>query len=269
MVNLVSPGVSISVSDESFYAAAGTGTVPLIVIATAQDKTAPDGTGTASNTTKAESGKLKLITSQRELLQTFGNPLFYSSGSNQLNGYDLNEYGLLAAHSFLGLANRAYVLRADVDLGQLSASSTAPTGTIADGSYWLDTASSLFGLREWDGSKWVKKGVSVVDSNNVDSGTGGPKRAFGLNGDYAVVGNTTSGTATDVKYYEKFSDNWYQIGTTSWGSTTSSDFQFGSHLAVPSKQSDGVTNLSSGDVYVQTTTPNSGASLILIQMISF
>ena len=75
------------------------------------------------------------------------------------------------------------------------------------------------------------------------------------------MGNTTSGTATDVKYYEKFSDNWYQIGTTSWGSTTSSDFQFGSHLAVPSKQSDGVTNLSSGDVYVQTTTPNSDASL--------
>ena len=261
MVNLVSPGVSISVSDESFYASAGTGTVPLIVIATAQDKTAPDGTGTASNTTKAEAGKLKLITSQRELLQTFGNPLFYSSGSNQLNGYDLNEYGLLAAHSFLGLANRAYVLRADVDLGQLSASSTAPTGTIADGSYWFDTASSLFGLREWDGSKWVKKDVSVVDSNNVDSGTGGPKRAFGLNGDYAVVANTATGTASDVKYYEKYSDNWYQVGSTSWASTTSSDFQFGTHLAVPSVQSDGVSSLSSGDVFIQTSTPNQGVSL--------
>ena len=38
MATLTSPGVSISVTDESFYAAAGTGTVPLIVIATAQDK---------------------------------------------------------------------------------------------------------------------------------------------------------------------------------------------------------------------------------------
>jgi Trk K+ transport system NAD-binding subunit len=38
MAELVSPGVSISVSDESFYASAGAGTVPLIVIATAQDK---------------------------------------------------------------------------------------------------------------------------------------------------------------------------------------------------------------------------------------
>jgi len=261
MVTLVSPGVSISVSDESFYASAGTGTVPLIVIATAQDKSSPDGTGTASNTTKAEAGKLKLITSQRELLQTFGNPLFYSSGGNQLHGYDLNEYGLLAAHSFLGLANRAYVLRADIDLGELEATSTAPTGTIADGSYWFDTASSLFGLREWDGSKWVKKSVSVVDSNNVDSGTGGPKRAFGLNGDFAVVANTASGTAEDVKYYEKYSDDWYQIGSSSWSSATSSDFQFASHLAVPSLQSDGVTSLSTGDIFVQTSTPNQGASL--------
>jgi hypothetical protein len=132
MATLVSPGVSISVTDESFYASAGTGTVPLIIVATAQDKSTPDGTGTASNTTKATAGKLKLITSQRELLQTFGNPLFHSSGSVALNGYDLNEYGLLAAHSFLGLANRAYVLRADIDLGELKASSTAPTGAIAD-----------------------------------------------------------------------------------------------------------------------------------------
>ena len=38
MATLVSPGVSISVSDESFYASAGAGTVPLIIVATAQDK---------------------------------------------------------------------------------------------------------------------------------------------------------------------------------------------------------------------------------------
>jgi len=69
MAELVSPGVSISVSDESFYASAGSGTVPLIIIATAQDKSSPDGSGTASFTKKAEAGKLKLITSQRELLQ--------------------------------------------------------------------------------------------------------------------------------------------------------------------------------------------------------
>ena len=76
MATLVSPGVSISVSDESFYAAAGAGSVPLIVIATAQDKKAPDGTSTASYTTSAKAGKLYQITSQRELLQNYGKPVF-------------------------------------------------------------------------------------------------------------------------------------------------------------------------------------------------
>ena len=262
MAELVSPGVSISVSDESFYASAGAGTVPLIIIATAQDKSSPDGTGTASLTKKAEAGKLKLITSQRELLQNFGNPLFYSSGSTALNGYDLNEYGLLAAHSFLGLANRAYVVRADIDLGELEATSVAPTGAIADGSYWFDTASSSFGLREYSGSAWVKKSVKVVDSSDINSSTGGPKRAFGLNGDYAVVANTAAGgTSSSIKYYEKFSDDWYEIGSTSWASATSGDFQFASHLSVPTLQSDGVSALTSGDVFVQRTTPNTGASL--------
>lgn len=261
MAELVSPGVSISVNDESFYASAGAGTVPLLIIATAQDKSSPDGSGTSAFTSKAQAGKLKLITSQRELLQNYGNPLFYSSGSTALNGYDLNEYGLLAAHSFLGLANRAFIVRADIDLGQLAATATAPTGAIADGSYWFDTASSKFGLREWSGTAWVKKSVSVVDKINIRA-SGIPSQAFGLNGDYAVVANTAAGgTASAVKYYEKYSDDWQEIGSASWVSATSSDFQFGTHLAVPTLQSDGVTSLATGDVFIQRTTPNTGADL--------
>ena len=97
MAELVSPGVSISVTDESFYAAAGTGTVPLLVIATAQDKSSSDGTGTAAFTTAAQAGDVKLITSQRELLTQFGNPIFKTSGGTPLHGHELNEYGLQAA----------------------------------------------------------------------------------------------------------------------------------------------------------------------------
>ena len=37
MATLVSPGVAVSVIDESFYGTAGAGTVPLIVCATGQD----------------------------------------------------------------------------------------------------------------------------------------------------------------------------------------------------------------------------------------
>ena len=43
MATLVSPGVSISVIDQSINVGAGPGTVPLIFIATQQDKATPDG----------------------------------------------------------------------------------------------------------------------------------------------------------------------------------------------------------------------------------
>jgi len=109
MATLTSPGVSITTTDESFYTPASQGTVPLLIIATKQDKSNPDGSGTASFSTAAEAGKLKLITSQRELLQSYGDPLFYSSGGSQQHGTAINEYGLLAAHSFLGISSRAYI----------------------------------------------------------------------------------------------------------------------------------------------------------------
>jgi hypothetical protein len=153
MATLVSPGVSVSVSDESFYAPAGTGSVPLIVIATAQDKSSPDGSGTAQYTTSATADKLYRISSQRELLQNYGNPTFKSSGGTQLHGNEQNEYGLLAAYSFLGVANSAYVLRSNVDLAALTASATAPTTAPANGSYWLDTATTVVGVKKYDGSK--------------------------------------------------------------------------------------------------------------------
>ena len=76
MATLVSPGVSISITDESFYVSSGPGTVPLIVIATQQDKVDSSGTAIAPGTTKANAGKLWLSTSQRDLLLTFGIPYF-------------------------------------------------------------------------------------------------------------------------------------------------------------------------------------------------
>ena len=41
---LVSPGIEISVTDESQYVPGAVGTVPLVMLATAQDKSNPSGT---------------------------------------------------------------------------------------------------------------------------------------------------------------------------------------------------------------------------------
>jgi hypothetical protein len=125
---LLSPGVEITIVDESYYDSSSPGSVPLIVVATASNKTAPSGSGVAPMTTADKSGKLFLATSQRELVQAFGNPIFYSSGGSALHGHELNEYGLHAAYSFLGISNQAYILRADIDTAALIPNATAPTG---------------------------------------------------------------------------------------------------------------------------------------------
>ncbi len=98
MPTLVSPGVSVSVSDESMYSPAGQGTVPLVVVATGQDKIDPSTSNTAIGTTSATAGTPYLITSQRELITTFGEPKFHSLQGTQLHGDERNEYGLLSTY---------------------------------------------------------------------------------------------------------------------------------------------------------------------------
>jgi len=265
MATLVSPGVSISVSDESFYAAAGAGSVPLIVIATAQDKKAPDGTSTASYTTSATAGKLYQITSQRELLQNFGNPVFKTSGSTPLHGSEQNEYGLMAAYSFLGIANRAYVLRADIDLNELDASSTAPTKAPANGAYWLDSTLTSWGLKRYESNAWVLKTVKKPGASEVD-GNGDPKAAFGVTGEFCVTYYTNTGaTKSTIDFYEKIANVWRKIGSSAWSSAvagSAGDFQFASHLSIPTTKSGG-GGLTTGDIFLQETAPNNGSNIVV------
>ena len=256
---LVSPGVQVSVIDESFYTPAEPGTVPCIFIATAQDKTSSSGTGTATGTTAANAGKVFLMTSQRELAETFGDPVFKTDASNNpIHGGETNEYGLQAAYSFLGVANRAFVVRANVDLGQLEASATAPAANPVAGTYWFDTVNSKYGVFEWNGSAATTTGgqsftnqpVTVItDSDQIFSNI--PKNSVGQAGDYAI--NATD-TNNDL-FYKKYDGNWVAVGTAAW---------VGSNPTI--KGSAGGT-ISSGQNYVitiaaaNTTITNSGTTV--------
>ena len=128
MATLVSPGVSVMVTDESQYVAASQGTLPLLVVATASNKSDASGSAIAAGTLAQNAGVAYLVSSQRELVETFGEPKFYEVGGSVVQGAETSEYGLLAAYQYLGVSNNAYVIRADVDLAQLEASSTEPKG---------------------------------------------------------------------------------------------------------------------------------------------
>jgi phage tail sheath protein FI len=261
---LTSPGVEVSVINESFYVPSDAGTTPLLIIATAQDKLNGAGTGTAAGTTSANANSVYLISSQRELTETFGDPTFYTdASSNPINGYELNEYGLQAAYSFLGIANRAFVLRANVDLASLAGSATAPTAAPANGTYWFDIASTVPGLFEWSKADQAFTTIiptyitSVTDLVGSVS-TGAPKTSIGSIGDYAI--NTTH--VTNKTYYKTAANAWIQVGSAAWytlhGSATL--HQQSAHTDRPlwkSSEQDAAT----GSIWFKTTTPNSGASV--------
>ena len=137
---LTSPGVEVTIIDESQYVPGAPASIPFFLLATAQDKADPTGTGIAAATTEANANKLYRITSQRDLVSLYGNPFFYTtSAGTPIQGYELNEYGLLAAYSALGVSNQVFCLRADVDLASLVGSTGRPTGAPENDSYWLNS----------------------------------------------------------------------------------------------------------------------------------
>ena len=218
---LTSPGVEVSVINESFYVPSDAGTTPLFIVASSQDKKNGAGDGTASGTQTANANTAFLISSQRELTETFGDPKFYTDASgNSLNGYELNEYGLQAAYSFLGVANRAYVLRANVDTADLVGSATAPTANPTDGTYWFDLASTSYGLFEWSQTDQAFTTITPILITLVADlvggvSTGAPLTSIGQVGSYAI--NTTH---VSNKIFKKTASNtWVQIGSQAWNTS--------------------------------------------------
>ena len=261
MAQLSSPGVSVTVIDESFYTPAAAGTVPLFLVASASNKQNGAGTGTAPGTLAANAGKVYLLTSQKDLSDTFGVPTFYTdAGNNPIHGGEINEYGLEAAYSFLGVSNRAYVVRADLDLGQLVGTATAPTSPPADGTYWLDTANTKWGVFQWNaasattvgGQTFTNQTVTVItDSTLLSSGV--PLSSYGSIGQYAIVATTTLLKVYLKKYLtDTAAGTWVEVGTSAWakswptatGTIQSPTLLVGDSITINAQAITGATTLS-------------------------
>ena len=217
---LTSPGVEVTIIDESQYLPAPTNSVPLVVLATAQNKANASGTGIAQATTSANANKLFLVTSQRDLVNLYGVPFFYTTSTGTpVQGYELNEYGLLAAYSLLGVTNRCYVLRADIDLASLVGQTSRPVGQPTDGTWWLDTTSSTWGIFEFNATtgKFTQKlPIVITDTNNLSAGY--PLQSLGNIGDYAInaIENSVSPTSAGQYFYKTPLNTWAIVGSSAW-----------------------------------------------------
>jgi hypothetical protein len=270
---LTSPGVEVKVIDESFYTPAAPGTVPLIFVASAENKLNGAGDGVAPGTLKANAGQVYLITSQKDLVDTFGDPLFRTDANNNpIHAGEQNEYGLQAAYSLLGVSNRAFVVRADLDLNQLNPSTESPAADPANGTHWLDTQTTNWGIFEWDarpatagGQKFVNKiPLVITDVTKIDALTEGPVASVGKNGTYAVVAvdvdpDTSALTSSHplTLWYKNSDGMWVRVGTDAWAAETLS-LAIAPHTQVPQWKV-AAENAATGSVWIKTTEPNLGA----------
>jgi hypothetical protein len=226
----------------------------MLFVATQEDKTNPSGT-TALGTTAANVGKVWLITSQRDLTDTFGTPLFYTDSSgNPLHGNELNEYGLQAAYSSLGVSSRAYVVRADIDLAALTPTSTEPVGAPVAGTYWVDTASTMFGIKEWNSTtrKFTVKTPIVLDDSSSSGQFSGsnPNDSIGQIGDYCII--VTNANANKL-FYKKADNTWALVVA---GFDSGKALQISPHYNYPTGFNG---STATGSVWVTTTVPANGA----------
>jgi hypothetical protein len=228
---LISPGVEVTIIDESQYIPAATNSVPYVLLVTAQNKVSGAGVGVAAGTLKVNANKTYLITSQRDLSATFGVPFFYkTTAGTPINGYELNEYGLLAAYSALGVSNRCYVQRADIDLSELTATLIRPTGNPDNNTYWLDTANTQWGIFQWNQTTAAftnQLPTVITNTADLEPSTTVPLQSLGNIGDYAVVvtstynpiyykrGGPTSSQTSSTALSDLY-NTWVLVGSDDW-----------------------------------------------------
>ena len=232
---LTSPGVEVTIIDQSQYIPAATNSVPYVLLATASNKISGAGVGIAAGTLAVNANRTYLITSQRDLSATYGVPFFYkTTAGTPINGYELNEYGLLAAYSALGVSNRCYVQRVDIDLAELTATLVRPTGSPPNGTYWLDTSTSEWGIFQWNittGAFTHETPIVITSTNDLEPSTTVPLQSIGAIGDYAVVTTGYYGSYHNPGYYKRggptasqttstelsdYYNTWVLIGSDEW-----------------------------------------------------
>lgn len=164
MSTLVSPGVSVTIVDESFYVPVSAPTIPLFFIASRSGKMQPNGITPAAGSN--EHSVVRTVTSIGQSTQLYGIPYFRESTGGAHHGEARNEYGLFALNQFLGVGNRAYVVRANIDL-------TDTTLTFVRPEEIIDTVPTFAGIGNGVLSAVVAQAQTVVETITLTCIVGG------------------------------------------------------------------------------------------------
>lgn len=208
----------IDIIDDSSYGAGTSAIIPLIVFATEQDKVIDEDTGEiAPGTTKEVANEVIMLTSRKDVTDTYGIPQFTTVDGTVQQGDELNEVGLYGLYDALGNSSLAYAIRADIDLKQLQATAEEPTGKVTNQTLWFDMAETQYGLFRANGNDvaaraWNNISDIVIPSENELDANGVPLPSFGSLGDVAAVVKDKV-----LKLYEKVTnDKWALIGSNEW-----------------------------------------------------
>jgi hypothetical protein len=187
MANLISPGVSVTITNSSFYIPAAAPTVPLLFVATRANKFQPDGVTLASGT--AESGVVRAVTSIGQSIQLYGTPYFWEDSSGSpFYGDARNEYGIFALNQFLGIGNLAYVVRANIDLTDAATSFIGIGIPVADDITRVGIGNGVLGSVGAASAFVQPETISVVMTSN------GPNATYTVQGSISgIIGAGVTG----------------------------------------------------------------------------
>lgn len=207
----------IEIIDESSYGAGASAIIPLYVFATEQDKVIDEETGEiAPGTVKKVANEVLILTSRKDVSDTYGIPQFVTVDGTVQQGNELNEVGLYGLYDALGNSSIAYAIRADIDLKQLKPTTAEPKGNVPNLTLWFDRTNTKYGLFKANGNArsaqaWEEVTDVLLPEEDSLNPQGKPMATYGSNGDIAAVCDNK-----EIRIYENILQQWYLIGSEEW-----------------------------------------------------